>query len=113
MATPLIATPIITPVGSSATVIKIEPNVAMETMGGAKPVQVKVLSHDDHTYSSPGPPTLLTTTVNPAEGQTTSQTADGNGRTAIDQASPTVDQVNDINDSISDQAADDQNHFFC
>lgn len=111
MATPLIVTPIITPVGNSATLIKIEPNVAMETLGGAKPVQVKVLSHDDHTYSSPGPATLLTTNANAIEAkedQNTSQMA------AADQTSLIVDQGTTSNDksaaTTSDQAAsyDDQ-----
>lgn len=115
LATPLIATPIITPVGNSATLIKIEPNVAMETIGGAKPVQVKVLSHDDHTYSSPGPPTLLTTAVNAAEMKEDQTHAVDDNR---DQTLLTVDQMNDETTSnnnmvtaTSDQAvsSDDQN----
>ena len=99
--TPLIATPIITPVANSATLIKIEPNIAMETIGGGKPVQVKVLSHDDHTYSSPGPATLLTTAFNAAEGQTTSLPTDG----SVANQAP-VDQVNDPNDNMTDTNCD-------
>ena len=97
LATPLIAAPISAPVGNSATLIKIEPNVAMETLGGAKPVQVKVLSHDDHTYSSPGPPTLLATHTNSEEAKehTIPVEVTEDSKSAVSQASLSVDQVNE------------------
>ena len=95
--TPLIATPIITPVANPATLIKIEPNIAMETLG-SKPVQVKVLSHDDHTYSSPGPATLLTTAFN---SEATSLATD---ETVANQA--TVHQVTDSDDGMDDTTCD-------
>ena len=97
LATPLIAAPISAPVGNSATLIKIEPNVAMETLGGAKPVQVKVLSHDDHTYSSPGPPTLLATHINSEEAKehTTPVEVTEDSKSAVSEASLSVDQVNE------------------
>ncbi|XP_065883321.1 bromodomain-containing protein 8-like isoform X2 [Dysidea avara] len=114
-ATPLIATPIVTPmISTSATTIKIEPNVAMETIAAAaaKPVQVKVLSHDDHTYSSPGPPTLLSTpeTANemlPSSDRITPTTPPATNDSIISQVTTTNDQVtgdHDQDTTTADQA---------